>query len=508
MIPSSNVHLAEVLVVGAGPVGLMLAADLARRGVDVHIVDALPAPTTESRAIVLHARSLDHLEALGVLDEILDGGIRSTGMELHTNHRTIARAAFDGIQAAHPYSVSIPQTDTEAVLARRLRELGVNVDRSATLTDLHQDDHGVDAVIAKPDGAVETWRARYVVGADGARSTVRHLVGEHLSGTFSGDDFLIGDVEGTHPYERSHFHTFFSPGTETALLFPLPKSRVRVFAQLPADTDPFRPVTVDWLQDVLDERGVELRITGTHWLTRFELKHGQVARYRIGRAFLAGDAAHIHSPAGGLGMNTGIQDAANLGWKLALALATPASANLLDSYQAERHPVAAHVIRFTTAMSRTGTVQSPIAQHMRNSALHLGMDIPAMAAHLAGIIEQQNVGYRDSPIVTGSGGALQPGDFLNLPDSTVADALGRTTGHLLVQLASDDTVGPDHDDTAPMRDSYGPSLTLSESDTARVAKAARLSRGGIVIVRPDGYVGSIHDRSERGTTEYFDRLRR
>jgi 2-polyprenyl-6-methoxyphenol hydroxylase-like FAD-dependent oxidoreductase len=256
----------QVLVVGAGPVGLSLAVDLARRGIAVRVIDTLAQPTDESRAIVVHSRTLDHLEALGVLDAIMERAIVSTGTEVHSDGRTIAAVDFDHIHAVHPYSVSLVQSETEGVLAARLAQLGVTAERSSTLTSYAAGQDHVDATIADPDGRTRTVRAQFLVGADGASSAVRHLMGQQLGGSFVGEDVLLGDVEADHDYEQSHFHAFFSPGETTALLFPLRGNRVRVFAQLPAGTDPDRPVTVDWLQSVADERGLKMRITSAHRL--------------------------------------------------------------------------------------------------------------------------------------------------------------------------------------------------------------------------------------------------
>jgi len=485
----------DVLVVGAGPVGLALAIDLARRGTAVRVIDALAAPTTESRAIVLHSRTLDHLEALGVLDAIMSRAIVSTAMEFHSDGRTIAQISFEGITAVHPYSVSLLQTDTEAVLAARLAELGVEVERSTRLTGCAEGDDEVTAAVTGPDGVELTIRARYLVGTDGAASTVRHLIGERLDGSFVGEDFLLGDVEGDHGYERSHFHTFFSPGDTTGLLFPLPGDRVRVFAQLPSGTDPDRQVSVDWLQQALDDRGIALRINRARWLARFELKHGQVPRYRSGRVFLAGDAAHIHSPAGGLGMNTGIHDAVNLGWKLATAVASEGAEALLDSYHSERHPVGAAVIAFSTRLSRVGTLSNPVARRVRNTILHLGLDIAGIADRMAGSVEQQRVGYLDSPVVGGDGKALRPGEFLYLPHADVAAALAGTTGHLVILL-------PSARFAQPLPDGFD-ELAISEQDAGELARETGLADGGVVVVRPDGYIGFIGADPDAGIADYL-----
>lgn len=506
----AGASVVDVLVVGAGPVGLALAGDLARRGVGVRIIDTLAAPATESRAIVLHSRTLDHLEAHGVVDRILERAIVSTAMEFHAGGESIAEVAFGSIDAVYRHSVSLLQTDTEGVLAGRLRELGVEVERGSTLTGFEQGADGVTATIDAPGGAASI-HARYLVGADGARSTVRHLMGEKLEGDFEGEDFLLADVDGDHAYERAHFHTFLSPGDTTALIFPLPDDRVRVMAQLPPGTDPDRAVTVEWVQQALEDRGVALRIRATHWLTRFTLKHGQVARYRDRRVFLAGDAAHIHSPAGGLGMNTGIQDAMNLGWKLALAVeaargGAPEAGSagvqgaevqgtevLLDSYQAERHPVAASVIAFSTRLTTLGTLTNPLAQRVRNAVLHAGTKVHAVQERLAQEVEEQRVRYRESPIVRGgSRGSVRAGDFLLLRDQHVAAALAEAAGHLAIRLPGE-RGGPV--EVRGLVSGYEPGavdeLAVSDGDVRWLADATGLRDGGVVVVRPDGYVAYV-----------------
>jgi 2-polyprenyl-6-methoxyphenol hydroxylase-like FAD-dependent oxidoreductase len=473
----------DVLVVGAGPVGLTLAADLARRGRHVRIIDRLAAPTTESRAIIVHSRSLDQLEALGAVDEVMARALVARGMQMHSGDKVVASVSFEHITAVYPFSAALLQTDTEAAITARMNALGVEVERSLTLTGATDDGAGVTSTLTDADGGTRTIRSRYLVGTDGASSTVRHLMGEHLQGSFAGEDFLIGDVEGDHPYDTAVFHTFFGPGQSTGLLFPLRGGRVRVFAQLPEGTDKARPASAEWLQECLDERGIQLRVGTPHWLTRFELKHGQVAQYRSGRMFLAGDAAHIHSPAGGLGMNTGIQDATNLGWKLAHALTHQSGEALLDSYQGERHPVAAGVIAFTTRLSNVGTLSNPLAQRVRNLVMHLGFDTPAIADRIASTVEQQSVRYRDSTVVRGGGRSLHAGDFLYLPDTHVAAAIAATDGHVAIVLPRGDAFADLPAGVAR--------LEVSEVDADALAEESDLRSGGAIVVRPDGYIGCL-----------------
>jgi 2-polyprenyl-6-methoxyphenol hydroxylase-like FAD-dependent oxidoreductase len=481
-----------VLIVGAGPVGLTLAVDLARRGVAFRIVDELPVPTTESRAIVVHSRSLDHLEALGVYDALMATGVRTTGVEFHAAGEEVAHVALDGIHAAHRFSLTTAQTETERVLRERLEDLGVSVERPLTLTGFSQDGEVVTAQLTDGNGAPVTIRASYLVGTDGAKSTVRHGMGQHLEGDFKGEEFLIGDVDADHAYDRSAFHIFFAPGDETGLLFPMIGDRIRVFAQLPTGTDPSWPATVEWLQETLDQRHMAVRITVPHWLTRFDIKHAQAPTYRSGRVFIAGDAAHIHSPAGGLGMNTGMQDAVNLGWKLAIALRPGGADRLLDSYQAERHPVAADVIKFTTLLTKVGTVESPAVKHLRDRLMQVALRLPPVVHEIAGRVEQQTIEYRHSPVVTGGSGNIRAGDFLFVPGLDVASALAGAPsgGHVAIGV-------PGQDGAAPKVASDGASMVTPSPDAlVELRKATGLEAGGLVVVRPDGYIGLIAGASD------------
>ncbi len=403
---------APILVVGAGPVGLVLAVDLARRGVPVRLIDTLPAPTAESRAIVIHARTLDQLEALGVLEKLVATGIRATGVEFHADGKPLARIPLDTVDSRHPFSMTTAQTETERVLAERLVELGGKVERGTTFIGMDQDGDGVRATVRSADGGEEVIATPWLVGTDGAHSGVRQATGQRLGGGLKGESFLMGDVDAHFDYDRASFHIFFSPGEATGLLFPMIGDRARVFAQIPDGVDVDRKPSVEWLREALAARDMRVEVGTPHWLARFAIDHGQVPHYRVGRVLLAGDAAHVHSPAGGQGMNTGMQDALNLSWKLALAMRNQASEALLDSYHDERHPIAAHVIAFTTNLAKVGTLGSGFLREVRNQAMRFALKVPAAQHAMANEVEEQNVNYRASPIVVGTDGHAQGGDFL------------------------------------------------------------------------------------------------
>ncbi len=343
-----NAPAPDVLVVGAGPVGLVAAAELARHGLSVLIIDKLPQPTDESRAIAVHARSLDMLARMGVVDQLMATGVKARGMELHSGRKELIRVPLDSVDAAYPFSLNTPQTETERVLGEHLTALGVSVERQVELTKLEQTEDAARVTLSHPDGRNEELSAPWVIGADGAHSTVRHLVGGKLEGTFVGERFLLGDVDAEHDLDSESMYTFFAP-EGPVLAMPMRNGRMRVMAQVhdAPDTPLNLHPTLEQLQTVVDERVGGIRLIRGHWLTSFELHHAQSSQYRWGRVFLVGDSAHIHSPAGGQGMNTGMQDAFNLAWKLAAVVDGQSSATLLDTYHDERYPVAKSMIDFT-----------------------------------------------------------------------------------------------------------------------------------------------------------------
>ena len=532
---------AAVVVVGAGPVGLVAAVELARRGVPVRIIDKLTKPTDESRAIAVHARSLEMFERMGLAGELAASGVKATRMEMRAGGRQLARVEFGHVDSAFPFTVVTAQTETERILTEHLASLGVAVERGTELTGLTQDANGVHLTLAhaggvtesasgqaeRAGGQVERASAAWVIGADGAHSTVRHLAGTRLEGSFEGERFLLGDVEAEHDLDRSAMYTYFSPDGLLAV-FPMRDARMRLIAQVreTPDAPPRTTVTQDELQRVVDQRASGIRITAAHWLTEFEIHHAQVPAYRLGRVFLAGDAAHVHSPAGGQGMNTGMQDAFNLGWKLALAVEGRAGGQLLDSYHAERHPVGAKVIEFTTRLTSLGTLDGALRTALRNGLMHAALGIGPVRDVMASQAEETTIGYRNSPVVTGPAHhgpahhGVAAGDhapFAAEPAELarrLAGAAG-TTGHLILSIA------PDRLPAAPAQAPDGTvQLLIAASQApvpgydaviadplARAAVRYELPYGGRVAIRPDGYIGLIEglDDDCRG---YFARLAR
>ena len=345
----------EVLVVGAGPSGLMTAALLVRQGVRVRVVDANAGPATESRAFAVQARTVELFRSIGLADELLRLGVVTTGIRFHIKGRHVGGLDFDRSRAtttAYQFILMAPQSEVEDLLLRDLARHGLTVERGNRLTSLSEHGNTVTAHLVRDGQPERELTCRYLVGADGAHSSVRAQLGVSFDGDQYTQRYLLADCRVEWPLDHAHFRVFMN-GARIGLFLPLRGSAVsRVMVTDPAVTGR-APFSLDELQEEL-RKAVCLPVTLTDpvWTSRYQVHLRQAGHYRAGRGFLVGDAAHIHSPAGGQGMNTGLHDAANLAWKLAAVLRTGAEEALLDSYAAERHPVGVQLLRFTDRLYR------------------------------------------------------------------------------------------------------------------------------------------------------------
>ncbi|GAA2211667.1 FAD-dependent monooxygenase [Nonomuraea monospora] len=447
--------MAEVIIVGAGPTGLLLAGDLAESGIEVTVLERRDGKVSNlSRAFGVHARTLEQLDARGLADRLVPMGASLSKVRLFER----VEVDLGTLPSRFPFLLITPQYNVEHLLLERALKAGVEIVYDAEVLGLTQDGTGV--TVTTPAGER---RAAYVVGADGYHSAVRQAVGQPFPGKSVLKSIMLADVKVAE--QPAEMLTVNGVGDAFAFVAPFGDGYYRVFAwdrrhsvpdDAPLDLDEVREVTRHAL-------GTDFGMHDPRWLSRFHSDERQVPEYRTGRVFLAGDAAHVHSPAGGQGMNTGLQDAANLSWKLAAVLRGAPEA-LLDTYQAERHPVGRSVLRSSGAIIRAAMIESAAGQALRGFAARQALSIPKIHKKITG--QLSGIGY-------------------HYPAAHGADELvGTRAGDL--QLAGGDRL------YEALRERrfvlVGDADVTGWQDRVRVEPPA-VPGGPLVLVRPDGYVG-------------------
>lgn len=466
--------MTSVLISGAGPVGLTLANELTRYGVTVRIVDKAASRTDKSKALVLWPRSLELLEHGGYVEPFLKAGNPAGGAVLSDGSKTVAEVTLGAIDTRYPYALMIAQSETERVLEEQLAARGVTVERQVEMQSFVDRGDGIEAVLAKADGTKETVRAGWLAGCDGAHSTTRHGLGLAFEGTTMDSDWHLADihVSGLEPQDRLHI---FWHRDGILAFFPITPGRWRVIADLgpTADKDGHVAPTLESIQAMVTHRGSPgIKLSDPIWLSAFRINERKVKDYGKGRIFLAGDAAHVHSPAGGQGMNTGMQDAFNLAWKLALVAKGTARPSLLASYSPERSAVGDMVLRNAGRMTDAAVTRNPLLQALRNTFVRLALSFPQLVHVMADTLSELNIAYPDSPLSK----AGAPGAHGTRPGLRWPEVLGGG-------------------DTAPRFAALGPAAAVA--DLARrfpdlvdpVGASPRADARDLVLVRPDGYVG-------------------
>ena len=408
-----------VLIVGAGPSGLAMACALAHLGIPFRILDKNNSPVEGSNATWLQPRSLQFFHLLGVVDAFLKKGHHCQALTLRVRGKPLGRIPFDQNGSTYPYVIVLPQHETEKLLLAHLEQRGGKVERSVTLTHLSQSDTAVKTTLRDASGKEEQATFSWVVGCDGAASTVRNLCQIAFPGAELPGQFVVADTRMDSFLSPHDMHVFFDRETVCAI-FPMGSRRYRICANL-HQSHPRKIFTEMEVREVVAERtDTNFNVESVSWISPFWTHSRQVDRMRAGRVFLVGDAAHIHSPAGGQGLNSGIQDAANLAFKLAMVIRGEANEGLLESYQAERHPVVAETIAQSEYFTRL--VQSRVSIKKKWEALIAPS--PATFPGLIGRrIAQMDTRYPDSPAICLPGrketpSAPQPGDIA--PDIRLA----------------------------------------------------------------------------------------
>lgn len=389
----------QVLIVGAGPTGLTLACELLRRGARVRLIDKFTAPATTSRALAVHSRTLEVLEGLGLSADLVARGNRLHDANAYVGGQRVLRVSFDELDSPYPCVLAISQAETEGLLRARLAALGGALEQGVELVGLAHDDAGARATLRHDDGRIEEVATPWLVGCDGARSAVRKALGMAFDGGVYEERFVLADVRLAWTLPDDEFHVFLADDGPLVMV-PMAGGRMRLIAALSPDDPRTEPPTLDEVQALVDARGPGgATVSDPVWTSRFRIHHRLVPDYRVGPVFLAGDAAHLHSPIGGQGMNTGIQDAVNLAWKLALVVQGRARPELLDSYQAERRAVADGVVKATDRATQVATLRNPIARGLRDRLAGVLGSLEVVQRRAARQASGVAIDYAASPIV-------------------------------------------------------------------------------------------------------------
>ena len=463
----------DVLIVGSGPVGLFLANECVRRGLRWRLVELRPGQTSYSKALAVMPRTLEILDMAGLVAPFLEIANRVTEVAVISHRRRLARLHFAPEQSPDQFIAMIPQDVTERLLVQALERRGGVIEYDTRFLSARQEH---DHVIAEVEhrGERSTITASYVVGCDGPHSTIRHLLDLPFEGAQYDATYLLADVESDTALPADEMQLCPSEMGPVAI-FPMSQTRRRVLASINEMEGPLP--SLELVRRILDQRGPGgLDIQSMSWSSYFRIHHRQVGRLRVGRIFIAGDAGHIHSPVGGQGMNTGLQDIWNLVWKLDLAVQGLASEELLDSYSSERRPVIRQVIETTDRLTRAMTTPSRLAQILRDAIIPMVSRLAPFQHAFVQRMSELDVAYPGSPIVEGEGRRYFD------PSMTGGDGI-RNRYLLLLPLGAD----------------------ASLIDSARQFVEARPSlvelRQGretdLLLVRPDGYV-AYDEKHPRG----------
>ncbi len=515
----------DVLIVGAGPVGLTLANDLLRRGISCRLIDSAPQAAQKTKALGIHAKTLELLAKMGVAHTAIERGLKSPAFSLFTDGKRIARIDFREhlLESPYPYVLMLPQHETEKLLTEHLQSQSSAIEWQSELIGVTQDEQGVEAVLRHADGKVEHTRVSFLVGCDGAHSTVRHLLGLNFAGTTFEQSFAVGNVRLSWELPYDEIVAFVHRGNFIAY-FPMADGRHRVVIAYELEKAPTGEVTLEEIQQVIEICGpVGARASEPTDLTRFHVNQRRAEHYARGRIFLAGDAAHIHSPIGAQGMNTGIQDALNLSWKLALTIKGLATPRLLESYEVEREQVGEALLRGTERATRMALTRNPLLLTLRNALAPIFFSsLPGAAHRLAEALSEISIAYPQSPIVVDSRdkkGTLRAGD--RAPNAQVRAGVGaescplfeifKSPRSILLVLAArqeaeaverqwreiEALLSADYQELIEIYLVTQKAVSGSEQEnrhilydfTGELHRRYEAEQGGVVLIRPDGYIG-------------------
>jgi 2-polyprenyl-6-methoxyphenol hydroxylase-like FAD-dependent oxidoreductase len=490
-----------VLVVGAGPTGLTLAAQLLARGIHARVIDKGPGPATQSRALGIHARTLELLDTMGLADAFIDQGHRVRRLRWYAGQRNLCDLDLARNGSRYGFTLHLPQSRTETLLRARVQELGGTIEQRVELVRLAERGAAVEATLRHAAGRETQVSAGYVIGCDGAHSRVRHEIGIPFQGQPYPQDWLLADVALDGAGSDGAVHAFFRPNGTPLVCIPMAGQRWRLVMANAGDRGGQPPTFAEIQELVLERAPRPIEVSDPQWLASFRCHLRSASSYRRGRVLLAGDAAHIHSPAGGQGMNTGMMDAHNLAWKLALVADGRAPDALLDTYGQERIPVASGVLEFTNKLVGLLTMQNRAKRVLRDTVIPVVSRTPMVQRNTARKMSQLSVAYPRSPLVEPGGHRRGPKPGDRFPDVDVRGEHGPARLHHLLGSGRH-------------------ALIVSRADVRSALETAGIGRyadlldmvdgdpgSGFALIRPDGILaarGSATDTHH--VTDYLRRL--
>jgi 2-polyprenyl-6-methoxyphenol hydroxylase-like FAD-dependent oxidoreductase len=414
--------LKPVLIAGAGPTGMMAAIELSRFGIPVRLIEKKSEPETTSRAVGVQARTLELLEQRGLAKALVELGNPGLAGSIYGDGKRIFRIDFAHIDSKYHYMLFVSQAETEKILRETLNKAGVTIERNLKMIAFGQGDRGgtLTAVLQHTDGSLEQCECAYLIDAEGAHSTARGTLGLDFEGKSLAEDYALGDLYINGDLVDTDFHIFSSEHGFMGL-FPMGERRFRLIASNPiSKPSKDTPPSVEELQQIYDQRShIPSKFRDMSWSSWFSINSRMIRRLQVGRVFLGGDSAHIHSPAGAQGMNTGMQDMINLSWKLAMVMKGQAKPELLDTYNSDRVPVIHNVLDKTEALTHAIGNENPLFRSVFNHIAPWLVSMENVQQKSTERMSQLALNYRESPLSdsTENGGSLRAGD--RMPDLRV-----------------------------------------------------------------------------------------
>jgi 2-polyprenyl-6-methoxyphenol hydroxylase-like FAD-dependent oxidoreductase len=462
----------DVLVVGAGPVGLFLANECARRGLRFRLVEARSTQSEHSKALAIFPRTLEIFDMAGVVSPFVEAANRVTSVAVIAHGRRLAHMRFTPEESPYQFIAMVPQDVTERLLADHLQRKGRVIEYDTSFVSAQQHDDHVSVVLDRRGQRLEL-NARFVVGCDGAHSAVRHLLNLPFEGTAYDASFLLADVETNEALPASEL-TLCPSEFGPAAIFPMSATRRRIVATI--DKAEGDSPSLELVQQILRQRApAEIEARALYWSSYFRIHHRHVARLHVGRIFVAGDAAHIHSPFGGQGMNTGLHDVWNLAWKLDLVVRGHGSDELLETYSAERLPVIKQVIETTHFLTRMMGTPNKLAQALRDTVIPMVSRLAPFQHAFVQRLSELGIAYHGSPIVEGAGKRYF--------DDSMRGGDGIRSRFLLF---CDDHADPGIKDAA----------TKLVDSFPEIVELRMRPRHEVTLVRPDGYLAYSSHRHD------------